>query len=59
MESPSSEGSLVSIRICLVIGLRLRSRLTDWLAFVIRGNSSGSIGIQYTISPRFELGKVT
>lgn len=54
MESLSSERSLVSIGICLVIGLRLRLRLrlTDLL-------SSGSIGIRYTIPPRFELGKVT
>lgn len=36
MDSLSSEGSLVSIRICLVIGLRLRLRLrlADWLACV-------------------------
>lgn len=31
MESLSLERSLASIRICLVIGLRLRLRVTDWL----------------------------
>lgn len=31
MDSLSSERRLVSIRVCLVIGLRLRLRLTDWL----------------------------
>lgn len=58
MDSLSSERSIVSIRICLVIGLRLRSRLTDWLAFVIRGHSSGSIGIPYQRFPPCGFGLV-
>lgn len=62
MECLSSERSLVSIRICLVIGLRLRLRLrlTDWLA-CFRNSGAFVRFDRYTIydSPRFKLGKVT
>lgn len=57
MDSLSSGRSLVSIRICLVIGLRLR--LTGLIACF--RNSGAFVGFDlYTIydSPWFELGKV-
>lgn len=57
MDSPSLERSLVSIRICLVIGLRLRLRMRlDWTGLTCCRDSGEFVRFDlYTLSTIYPL----